>query len=134
MKVVYNKIIPFKGFMAMTVVKWIFVREEYKHLEGSTSFNTMINHESIHEQQILDFTPNFFPKWLRYIIGSIFFYLWYVLEWIIKLIPCAIGEVNAYRNIGFEQEAYANENNFEYIKNRKRFSWFKEIVPLKKLS
>ena len=62
MKVIYNKFIPPKGFYAITIIKWIFVRERYKRLDGSMIYNKMINHESIHEQQILDFTPKIFPK------------------------------------------------------------------------
>ena len=62
MKVIYNKFIPFKGFYAITIIKWIFVREEYKYLDGLSVYDKMINHESIHEQQILDFTPETFPS------------------------------------------------------------------------
>ena len=80
MKVIYNKFIPFKKFYAITIIKWIFVREEYKYLDGLSVYNKMINHESVHEQQILDFTPETFPSWLRYTIGSICFYLLYGLE------------------------------------------------------
>ena len=53
MKVIYNKFIPFKKFYAITIIKWIFVREEYKYLDGLSVYDKMINHESIHEQQIL---------------------------------------------------------------------------------
>ena len=56
MKVIYKRFIPPKEFYAITVIKWIFVRDKYKYLDGSSIYNKMINHESIHEQQILDFT------------------------------------------------------------------------------
>ena len=130
MKVIYNKFIPFKGFYAITVIKWIFVRDEYKYLDGSSIYNKMINHESIHEQQILDFTPEAFPSWLRYTIGSICFYPLYVLEWLLKLIPCLITKKNAYRSLCAEQEAYKNERNFNYIKNRSKLAWLKKIFTL----
>lgn len=130
MKVIYNKFIPFKGFYAITIIKWIFVREEYKHFDGSSIYNKMINHESIHEQQILDFTPKIFPSWLRYTIGSICFYLLYGLEWLFKFIPCLITKKNAYRSLCAEQEAYENEKNFDYIKNRSKLSWLKKIFTL----
>lgn len=131
MKVIYNKFIPFKGFYAITIIKWIFVREEYKYLDGSMIYNKMINHESIHEQQILDFTPKIFPSWLRYTIGSICFYLLYGLEWLFKLIPCLITKNNAYRSLCAEQEAYENELNQNYISERKRLLWLKDIFKLK---
>ena len=130
MKVIYNRFIPFKESYAITIIKWIFVREEYKRLKGSRIYNKMINHESIHEQQILDFTPEMFPSWLRYTIGSICFYLLYGLEWLFKLIPCLITKKNAYRSLCAEQEAYENEKNFDYIKNRSKLSWLKKIFTL----
>lgn len=130
MKVIYNKFIPFKGFYAITIIKWIFVREEYKYLDRLSVYNKMINHESIHEQQILDFTPKIFPSWLRYTIGSICFYLLYGLEWLFKLIPCLITKKSAYRSLCAEQEAYENEKNFDYIKNRSKLSWLKKIFTL----
>ena len=132
MKVIYNKFIPFKGFYAITIIKWIFVKDEYKYLDGSSIYNKMINHESIHEQQILDFTPEAFPSWLRYTIGSICFYTLYILEWLLKLIPCLITKKNAYRSLCAEQEAYKNERNFDYINKRKRLLWLKKIFKLKK--
>ena len=132
MKVIYNKLIPFKGSYAITIIKWIFVREKYKHLDGSRIYNKMINHESIHEQHILDFTPKAFPSWLRYAMGSICFYLLYVLEWLFKLIPCLIAKRNAYRSLCAEQEAYENERDFDYINKRKRLIWLKKIFKLKK--
>ena len=130
MKVIYNRFIPFKGLYAITIIKWIFVREEYKYLDGLNIYNKMINHESIHEQQILDFTPEIFPSWLRYIIGSVCFYLLYGLEWLFKLIPCLIKKKNAYRSLCAEQEAYNNEMDFKYIENRSKLSWLKKIFTL----
>lgn len=62
MKIIYNKFIPFKGFYAMTFLKWIFVREEYRKYEQTHTYYRMINHETIHYEQILDFTPNCFPE------------------------------------------------------------------------
>ena len=69
-----------------------------------------INHESIHTAQM---------KEMLYI----FFYVWYVVEWIVRLFM----KGNAYRNISFEKEAYMNENNMDYLKHRKHYSWIKLI-------
>ena len=131
MKVIYNKFIPFKGFYAITIIKWIFVREECRYLDGSSVYNKMVNHESIHEQQILDFTPEMFPSWLRYTIGSICFYLLYILEWLFKLMPCLITKNNAYRSLCAEQEAFENELDFDYINKREKLAWLKKIFKLK---
>ena len=130
MKVIYNRFIPFKGSYAITIIKWIFVRDEYKYLDGSRIYNKMINHESIHKQQILDFTPETFPSWLRYTVGSICFYLLYGLEWLFKLIPCLIKKKNVYRSLCAEQEAYNNEMDFKYIENRPKLFWLKKIFTL----
>ena len=130
MKVIYNRFIPFKGSYAITIIKWIFVREEYKRLDGSRIYNKMINHESIHEQQILDFTPETFPNWPRYTIGSVCFYLLFELEWLFKLIPCLIKKKNTYRSLCAEQEAYNNEMDFKYINNRPKLFWLKKIFTL----
>ena len=130
MKVIYNKFIPPKGFYAITIIKWIFVRDKYKYLDGSSIYNKMINHESIHEQQILDFTPETFPSWLRYTIGSICFYLLYGLEWLFKLIPCLIKNKSAYRSLCAEQEAFKNEADSNYINKREKITWLKKIFRL----
>lgn len=130
MKVIYNKILPIKGFYAITIIKWILIREEYKNLDGTYTYKRMLNHEGIHEQQILDFTPAILPNWLRYTIGSICFYLLYGLEWLCKLLPCYLIGSNAYKSLCSEQEAYNNEMDFRYIENRPKLSWLKKIFTL----
>ena len=104
MKVVYNNIIPFPGFKAINLFGILFART------GSKINSITINHESIHTAQM---------KEMLYI----FFYIWYVLEWVIRLFM----KGNAYRNISFEREAYGNENNLKYLDERDNFSWCKYI-------
>lgn len=111
MKIIYNKVIPFKGFAAITILNMIFVRSEYKRLEYSSWFEQMVNHESIHFEQEKE-------------LGFIFFYILYLLEWLIKLL--FFGR-NSYRHISFEQEAYENEKDLDYLKSRKRYTWIKKI-------
>ena len=43
MKIVYNNIIPFKGFKAMNILGLLFVRKKFKPIDKIT-----INHERIH--------------------------------------------------------------------------------------
>jgi len=50
------------------------------------------------------------------------FYLWYLIEWIILLFK--YGN-KAYNNIKFEKEAYANEKDAKYLKNRKHYAFLK---------
>lgn len=110
MKIVYNKVVPFEGFLAINLFGILFVR---KNKDGGKPYisDTVINHESIHTAQMKE-------------LGYIFFYLLYFIEWIIRLFT---DTLSAYRSISFEQEAYMNEDNPEYLKNRKHYSWIKYI-------
>ena len=87
----------------------LFVRWEKGKLKPTLSRYT-INHESIHTKQMKE-------------LGYIFFYIWYVIEWFIKLFTTK----NAYKSISFEREAYGNERNLLYLEKRKRYAWFKYI-------
>ena len=100
MKLIYNNLIPFKGYKAINLFGILFVRK------GCVMFASDINHEAIHTAQM---------KEMLYI----FFYLWYIIEWVIRLFM----KGNAYRNISFEREAYANQNNQSYLNTRKRYAW-----------
>lgn len=70
----------------------------------------LINHEKIHWQQQLEML-------------IIFFYIWYLSEWFIRLFM----EGNAYRNISFERESKINEIDLEYLKKRKPYAWMKYL-------
>lgn len=70
-----------------------------------------INHEKIHWKQQVEMLV--LP-----------FYIWYGLEYIIKFFM--YGK-DAYRNLSFEREAYANENNLNYLENRKSYAWIKYL-------
>ena len=54
----------------------------------------VVKHELIHWRQQIE-------------LGIIFFYLWYIIEWLIKLFKYG-GQ--AYSNISFERAAYAGDN------------------------
>jgi hypothetical protein len=43
----------------------------------------------------------------------------YFIEWLVRL-PM---RGNAYRNISFEREAYANQRDLNYLRNRSLYSW-----------
>jgi len=107
MKIIRNNIIPFRGFAAINLFGILFVRKD------SVINAKIINHEEIHSAQM---------KEMLYI----FYYIWYLIEWFIKLILYWNNKF-AYRNISFEQEAYAHENNMDYLKNRKHFYWMKFV-------
>lgn len=104
MKIIYNNILPFKGFKAVNIFGVLFARK------GANITQTTINHESIHTEQM---------KELLYLL----FYIWYIIEWLIRLFL----KGNAYRNISFEREAYANENDADYLSRRKHFAFLNYI-------
>lgn len=107
MKIIYNNIIPFNGYKAINIFGLIFARKDSKKLTEE-----QINHEAIHTAQM---------KELLYIP----FYLWYCVEYIIK--RWSRTQKEAYHDISFEREAYDNEENMQYLSNRKHYSWFKRI-------
>jgi len=107
MKIIINSIIPFKGFTAINLFGIIFCRSEFAPLNNIT-----LNHEAIHTKQM---------KELLYL----FFYLFYGLEWFIKLF--FYGK-DSYRNISFEREAYSHDHDQDYLSKRKPFTWIKLIL------
>lgn len=104
MKIIRQNILPLKGFLAINLFGLLFCKKDAK------INNVIVNHESIHTSQM---------KEMLYIP----FYLWYVTEWLIKL----LFKGNAYRNISFEREAYDNQYNLNYLKERKRYNWIKRL-------
>ena len=105
MKIIINNILPPKGFKCINLSGILFCRRIPNKID--------INHETIHTKQMQE---------LLYI----FFYLWYVIEYLVKLIIYRNTKL-AYRNISFEREAYQNQYNLDYLNNRKHYSWFKCI-------
>jgi hypothetical protein len=50
------------------------------------------------------------------------YFWWYLIEYALRSM---FGTGNAYRNISFEREAYANEKDFDYNRNRSPFAWLR---------
>jgi hypothetical protein len=108
MIIIYSNYLPAKGFTAINLLGIVFARKEHKELN-----ERVLNHESIHTRQMLE----------MWIIG---FYVWYIMEWIIKWIRYK-DRVAAYRNIGFEREAFANDVDQHYLKHRRRYAFAKYL-------
>lgn len=64
----------------------------------------LLNHERIHLRQQLE-------------LGILPFYVGYGLEYLIRRFQYR-NHYAAYRNISFEREAFANDQNLTYLKNR----------------
>jgi len=86
---------------AITIGPFVFSRNEISEVTKS--------HENIHWQQYLDLGILLFP---------ILYYFYYF-----KYFLLTRDKKAAYYLIPFEREAYANQENLDYWKNRKRFSW-----------
>jgi hypothetical protein len=105
MKVLYNSILPPKGFIAINLFGVLLARN------GTIISQRTVNHESIHTAQM---------KEMLYV----FFYLFYVAEWLIRLLRY---KGQAYINISFEREAYNNMSNNDYLKERRPYAWLKYL-------
>lgn len=105
MKVIYNRLIPFKGFKCINLFGVLFVRE------GCPMSECDLNHEAIHTAQMRE---------LLYAI----FYIAYVSEWLFHLAICRDAKA-AYRRISFEREAYAHQSEPCYLNNRKHFNQYR---------
>jgi hypothetical protein len=71
----------------------------------------IINHEKIHLRQQLE-------------LLILPFYILYLINYLINLIKYKNHDL-AYRKIIFEQEAYANEQNLNYLKNGSLYGWIR---------
>lgn len=112
MKIIYNNLIPFKGFRAINLFGVLFVRND-KPWKSHAHFETTIRHETTHYKQMKELL----------FIG---FYVWYLIEWLIRLAQYR-DRKEAYRNISFEREAYANQANYSYNYERKHFAFLRYL-------
>ena len=128
-RLVFNDIIPFKGFLSMCLWPFIFVR-----ISAASRYNTVVNnHEHIHaEQQKEMLAVGLVLAAILSLIGcgwwSFFalplFFWWYGIEWLILLVMYGDGH-KAYRSLLVEREAYDHEKDLEYLAHRKRFAWLR---------
>lgn len=105
MKIVFCKWFPFKGYKAITILKWIIVRKDVKVAFTSVDYN----HECIHYAQEKELL--FVGFYILYVIDFLFALLWF-RNW-----------HKAYRNISFEREAYCHQDDLNYLQHRKHFAW-----------
>ena len=110
MIVVKNNLIPFSGFIAITLWPFIFVRKS----SASRFSDVTLRHEKIHSRQQLETLLILFP-------------ILYITEYLIRFL--ILRDANrAYRAISFEQEAYTNEHNTDYIQTRRNYAWFRFLM------
>jgi hypothetical protein len=96
--IVSRYLIP-KGYQGITFFPFIIVLNQ--NLKQN---QVMVNHERIHIRQQMEML--ILP-----------FFLWYGMEFFIRWFICKDKNI-AYRSISFEREAYANEKDLNYLKQR----------------
>ena len=99
MFIIVNRFLVRRGFNGIAL--WPFIILKASNFKRDTF---MMNHERIHIRQQAEML-------------IIIFYLWYGIEYLYRLIQYR-NRFLAYRNISFEREAYKNENDLNYLKQR----------------
>ena len=102
--VVISKYLVPRGYIGITIFPFIFLK--HYNLKSNT---VLMNHEKIHLKQQVE-------------LLVIFFYVFYVLEFLIRLIQYKKWYL-AYQNISFEREAYLKEKDLNYLKSRPFWSF-----------
>ncbi|RAR47549.1 hypothetical protein [Flavobacterium lacus] len=93
-----------KGFRGLTLYPFVLLK--YKSDKENV---VLLNHEHIHIRQQIE-------------LLVIPFFVWYIMEFFVRLIQYKDRNL-AYRNISFEREAYQNEKNLYYLKQRSFWSF-----------
>lgn len=105
--IVTKYLIP-KGYQGLALFPFVFVKHRLDKENAC-----FVNHERIHLRQQLE-------------LLIIPFYILYFMEFLIRFIQFKNWSL-AYKNISFEREAYANENDFDYFKKRSFFAFLKYV-------
>ena len=109
MILIWQRLLKNTKISGITIFPFIILKNpEYKKDQ------ILINHEKIHLRQQLE-------------LLIIFFYIWYVIEyyyWVFRL----KNHYLAYKSISFEREAYAMEDDLNYLETRKFWSFWKYIL------
>ncbi len=106
MKIIHNKWIPFgRGMYAINLFGIIFTKQHLSRVDQ--------NHDFIHTLQQGE-------------LLFVFFYLFYMTEWIVRVIQTR-SLIKGYLRISFEREAYENQRQLDYRETRKFFAWRKYL-------
>ena len=105
--IVTKYLIP-KGYRGLTLFPFVLV----KHSSDKKN-SVFVNHERIHLRQQIE-------------LLIIPFFILYFLEFFLRFIQYGIVDL-AYRNISFEKEAYANEKDIGYLKQRTFWEFLKYV-------
>ncbi len=105
--IVFKYLTP-RGFRGLTFYPFVFLADKDDKLN-----KVFINHEKIHIRQQIE-------------LLILPFYLWYFTEYLLRLIQYK-DRKEAYFNISFEREAYKNEKDLNYLKQRSFWRFLKYV-------
>lgn len=103
--IVFKYLTP-RGFRGLTFYPFVFLADKDDKLN-----KVFINHERIHIRQQIE-------------LLILPFYLWYFTEYLFRLLQYK-DRKQAYFNISFEREAYANEKDLNYLEKRSFWRFLK---------
>jgi hypothetical protein len=104
--ILISKYLVPKGYTGLAIFPFVFLK--FKRFKKD---KVLINHEKIHLKQQLE-------------LLIVPFYIIYAFEFLYHLFQYKKWNM-AYRNISFEREAYLNETNFYYLKQRPFWAFLK---------
>jgi hypothetical protein len=108
-------IMKFKGFLCHVSFLWVDGMALFPFIlvKRKSPGRVLLNHECIHLRQQLE-------------MGLVFFYVWYFAEYLIRLMQHRVHYL-AYMHISFEQEAYRNEADLDYLLKRRWWAFLKYV-------
>jgi hypothetical protein len=106
--IVCQRLLKNMKISGITLFPFIFIQRK-----ADRNNKILINHEKIHIRQQME-------------LLIIPFYIWYLSEYYIKYLKYKNPHL-AYQNISFEREAYDNDQNLDYLKKRKFWSFINYI-------
>ena len=109
MIVIVNRFLFQNKFLGMTLWPFIFLKQ--KELKQDLAF---MNHERIHMRQQIE-------------LLIVPFFIWYGIEFLTRWIRHK-NSYKAYQSISFEQEAYINQKDLEYLNTRPLWNFKKYVL------
>ncbi len=104
--ILISKYLVPNGYNGLTIFPFVFLK--HKRFANDA---IILNHEKIHLRQQLE-------------LLILPFYIIYTLEFLVSLLKYR-NWFKAYKNISFEREAYYNELNLNYLKQRRFWQFLK---------
>lgn len=103
--ILVTRLVPYS---AMALYPFILVKDEVMKQNA-----VLMRHEKIHHRQQLE-------------LLLVFFYLWYALNYFYNLLKYR-NHFKAYKEIIFEREAFAKDEEEDYLEKRKLWAFLKYI-------